>query len=104
MEIFLLPFQLLFRGEVFRHTEQHIAKVEMVRSLTKRQRELLQEYADDVEGRSHTPQHKAHNPRNPKEEVVTDKDNGTDYFIRYSAPSGGWISRAWQNMRRFIGL
>jgi molecular chaperone DnaJ len=72
----------------------------LFRSLTKRQRELLQEYADDVEGRKRA---KAEASSSQKEEL-SHSDNGTDSFTHWSPPPGGWISRTWQNIRGLIGF
>lgn len=77
--------------------------VVLPRSLTKHQRALLQEYADDVEGRNRAPHAEAEVSGDQKEEL-SHNDNGTDSFTHYSPPPGGWISRTWQNIRGLIGF
>lgn len=74
----------------------------MGRSLTKRQRSLIQEYADDLEGRTRVPNTTA----NPTETQAPPKndDNGTESFTYTPTPSGGWVSRTWQNIRGLIGF
>ncbi|KAJ6604297.1 DnaJ protein [Mycena vulgaris] len=68
--------------------------VQLPRSLTNRQRELLQQYADDIEGRS---------PGDTPDDAAD--DNGTASFTRFSsAPTGGWMNRAWQHLRRLTGI
>ncbi|PFH49201.1 hypothetical protein AMATHDRAFT_148155, partial [Amanita thiersii Skay4041] len=73
------------------------------RSLSKRQRELLQAYADDVEGR--TP------PATTKKESEdsrsdSDSENGRAPFIDTSSPSPPetWVSRTWKNIKRLAGF
>ncbi|KAG5648207.1 hypothetical protein DXG03_006162 [Asterophora parasitica] len=70
------------------------------RSLTKRQRELLQQYADDVEGRSQPSQKTSEAKKSPSKET----DNGTESFTHYPPTSAGWISRKWDGIRRLIGF
>ncbi|KAJ7462731.1 DnaJ protein [Mycena galericulata] len=70
--------------------------VQLPRSLTKRQRELLQQYADDIDGRS---------PGNTTNEGQAADDNGTASFIRSSSPpTGRWMNRAWQRLRELMGI
>ncbi|KAF8350207.1 DnaJ protein [Amanita rubescens] len=71
------------------------------RSLTIRQRELLQAYADDVEGLV---------PPNPasKENVTSDtsrstSDNGRASFAN-SSPNETWLSRTWKNVKGLLGF
>jgi molecular chaperone DnaJ len=71
------------------------------RSLTTRQRELLQAYADDVEGLV---------PPNPasKENITSDtsrftSDNGRASFAN-SFPNETWLSRTWKNVRGLLGF
>ena len=87
------------------------------RTLTARQRELLQQYADDVEGRV-TPSPSRQEPRQeaPQSAPVdgatpsgsrasTEPEkhtNGTDSSP--SAPPGGWVSRTVDGIRRLIGF
>ncbi|KAJ7042591.1 DnaJ protein [Mycena alexandri] len=68
--------------------------VQLPRSLTNRQRELLQLYADDIEGRS---------PGDASNEGPTALDDGTASFTR-SPPMGGWMNRAWERFRSFTGI
>jgi molecular chaperone DnaJ len=76
------------------------------RSLTKRQRDLLQQYADDVEGRAHSPPAKG--PQTTKsdeaEETSSHNQNGTENFTPHSPSSGGWMSRIWKNIRGLTGF
>ncbi|KAF5377428.1 hypothetical protein D9615_005145 [Tricholomella constricta] len=74
--------------------------VVLPRSLTKRQRELLQQYADDVEGRPQSAQTTSQAKKAPS----SDTDNGTEPFTHYLPSSGGWMSRTWQGIRRLIGF
>lgn len=84
------------------------------RTLTKRQRELIQQYADDVEGRttrseaaspSSTAQKPA--PENREHNTTEKKANGTASSTSPN-PSpreeNGRLSRAWTGFRRLIGL
>ncbi|KAI0050720.1 DnaJ protein [Auriscalpium vulgare] len=87
--------------------------VQLPRSLSKRQREILQAYADDVEGRS-TGTVKT-GPRDPPDGPATngstdgaapganapaeDDTNGTTSFPSPAASRGGWLSRAWRRIR-----
>ncbi|KAF9459436.1 hypothetical protein BDZ94DRAFT_1171694 [Collybia nuda] len=73
------------------------------RSLTKRQRSLIQEYADDLEGRTHAP-NKATKPAETQDTPLADDNNGTESFTYTPTPSGGWVSRTWQNIRGLIGF
>jgi molecular chaperone DnaJ len=75
--------------------------MELFRSLTNRQRELLQAYADDVEGKN---PHAKSEASSSQKQKPPNNDNGTDSFIKYSPPSGGWISRTWKNIRGLVGL
>ncbi|KAJ7770794.1 DnaJ protein [Mycena maculata] len=64
--------------------------VQLPRSLTTRQRELLQQYADDIEGRS---------PGDASSEASPTDDNGTTSFTRSSsAPKGRWMTRIWRKL------
>ena len=85
------------------------------RSLTARQREILQQYADDVEGRTSgntgskipsrgvadEPQEGAGIRPNTKAD-----DNGTVHFSSPQPPprEGGLVERSWKRMRRLIGF
>ncbi|KAJ7071516.1 DnaJ protein [Mycena amicta] len=69
--------------------------VQLPRSLTSRQRELLQLYADDVEGRD----------SGDSSKEASTNDNGMPSFTRPSStPTGGWTSRAWQYIRERTGI
>ncbi|KAH8100460.1 DnaJ protein [Cristinia sonorae] len=94
--------------------------VQLPRSLTKRQREILQQYADEVEGRTTSqsektsPSSTGHRPApDSREHIANDnkehKENGTASFTSPSPnPSpreeNGGLSRAWNGFRRLIGL
>ncbi|KAH8120584.1 DnaJ protein [Phellopilus nigrolimitatus] len=97
--------------------------IQLPRTLTKRQRELLQAYADDVEGRSsksYSPSSSTDGPSNVSErgsdhaEKACDQSttsasdaNGKDALPNTpSSPDReeGWISLAWQKFRRLVGL
>ncbi|KAI9066695.1 hypothetical protein FKP32DRAFT_1673697 [Trametes sanguinea] len=84
--------------------------VQLPRSLTPRQRELLQQYADDVEGRTSassrsTSSSAADGASSSGETSRTQTDttrNGTDSS---SSPSpDSWVSRTWNEFRRLIGF
>ncbi|KAI6133281.1 DnaJ protein [Pisolithus croceorrhizus] len=87
--------------------------VQLPRSLSKRQREILQQYADDVEGRSNTSTTTAGNSSadkgNPDDrssyKTNASTDNGTASFS-HSPPSSedGWLPRAWKRIRELTGL
>ncbi|KIJ68671.1 hypothetical protein HYDPIDRAFT_106908 [Hydnomerulius pinastri MD-312] len=93
--------------------------VQLPRSLTKRQREILQQYADDIEGRSSPSSKLAADSRvNDKPDSGSDSarsqtaedasmstNNGTTSFT-HSPPSSedGWLSRAWKGIRGLTGL
>jgi len=70
------------------------------RSLTTRQRELLQAYADDVEGLV---------PPNPASKEDTSdtsrstSDNGRASFAN-SSPNETWLSRTWKNVKGLLGF
>ena len=92
------------------------------RSLTKRQRELLQQYADDVEGRSGqqngsgsgspssanrtTERSGSPNQSQNEEKPPANETNGTGNFTQPSASSegGDWMSRAMHRIRKLIGI
>jgi hypothetical protein len=63
------------------------------RSLTKRQRQLLEEYAADVEKRPSASQQ----TDQPKEPLNT--DNGKVYFNSDTPSLGTWLSQGWQMLR-----
>ncbi|THV06081.1 hypothetical protein K435DRAFT_744390 [Dendrothele bispora CBS 962.96] len=75
--------------------------VVLPRSLTKRQRQLLQEYADDVEGR--VPQSSS-STGSEKSEVKEESQNGTNSFTHSDSASGGFVPRTWHKLRRLIGF
>ncbi|PSR80749.1 hypothetical protein PHLCEN_2v6665 [Hermanssonia centrifuga] len=83
--------------------------VQLPRSLTKRQREILQQYADDVEGRSSSPSQnsKASSDASASEEKpfkVNENGTGFSPFATPSTPGSGWVSRAWYRIKELIGL
>ncbi|KAI0067749.1 DnaJ protein [Artomyces pyxidatus] len=87
--------------------------VQLPRSLTKRQREILQAYADDVEGRSTGPSNNSphdspgksdtsgSSSRSSESTTSVDHDNGTASFTSRSSHStgDGWLSRVWRRIR-----
>ncbi|KAG6332710.1 hypothetical protein ID866_6380 [Astraeus odoratus] len=84
--------------------------VQLPRSLSKRQREILQQYADDVEGRSSASSSSAGNstdkanPDNRGSEETVFADNGTASFTHSPLSSeDGWLSRAWKRIRKLTG-
>jgi molecular chaperone DnaJ len=90
----------------YAHTANH-------RSLTDRQRAILQQYADDVEGRSPTtempkdptPKPSAKSDQASESAKVSSDDNGTASFTPPpSQAEGGWGSRLKDRIRRLIGL
>lgn len=70
------------------------------RSLTKRQRELLQAYADDVEGL--VPPNPASN-ENKADTSRSMGDNGRASFAN-SSSNETWLSRTWKNVRGLLGF
>lgn len=87
------------------------------RSLTKRQRELLQAYADDVEGRkakldsstttSEPPDRASDSVKETNDQDSAFKSNGTGAFTNIpptSSDEEGWVFRTWQKFRRLIGF
>ncbi|KAG2149721.1 hypothetical protein BD769DRAFT_1407929 [Suillus cothurnatus] len=89
--------------------------VQLPRSLTKRQREILEQYADDVEGRSNSPRQDQApsagasgstqtNKREAKDTSLMGDNNGTTSFSHPSPASvGGWVSRTWKRIRGLTG-
>ncbi|KAJ6519488.1 DnaJ protein [Mycena sanguinolenta] len=71
--------------------------VQLPRSLSNRQRELIQQYADDLEGRS---------SGGSSDETSTTDDNGMESFSpsSSSSPDEGWMNRAWRSFRRVTGI
>jgi molecular chaperone DnaJ len=79
----------------------HLTKVG--RSLTQRQRTILQKYADDVEGRASMPSTSATTPpENAPKATTVEHNNGTASFVQPS-PSGGW-TRILKRIRGLIGI
>lgn len=84
------------------------------RSVTRRQREILQLYVDDVEGRNPGPSpstsrtDSVKSDDSPKANGEADTpldDNGTASFAYPSPlPEDGWISRATKRIRGLIGF
>jgi molecular chaperone DnaJ len=70
-----------------------------IRSLTARQREIIELYVDDLEGRT-TGQ------SSPSDEPLSNSgDNGTATFTRSSpSPEDGWMTRALNQIRGLIGF
>jgi molecular chaperone DnaJ len=82
-----------------------------VRSLTDRQREILQEYADDVEGRSTTTSTStsadANGPTfstNLNSDAQSNHDNGTAHFSSSAShePGDNWLSRMRRKIRELM--
>ncbi|KZT06338.1 uncharacterized protein LAESUDRAFT_679917 [Laetiporus sulphureus 93-53] len=86
--------------------------VQLPRSLTPRQREILQQYADDVEGRTNAreeapsqPAADAGSSQSQKEpEPQAEQDNGTSFSTHSSASPASWASRTWNRFRELIGF
>ncbi|KAG1757301.1 hypothetical protein EDB19DRAFT_1656712 [Suillus lakei] len=89
--------------------------VQLPRSLTKRQREILEQYADDIEGRSNSPRQDPVPPAGTSGSAQSSKgdakdtnsmgdNNGTTSFTHPSPASvGGWVSRTWNRIRGLTG-
>ncbi|KAF8527904.1 DnaJ protein [Hysterangium stoloniferum] len=87
-------------------------QVQLPRSLTARQRQLIEQYADDVEGR--TPesgrQERTAEEKNAVDEETKDtkgtgesKDShGTSPFHPPASSSNDWLSRAWNRMKKLM--
>lgn len=81
------------------------------RSLTKKQRDILQLYVDDIEGRSSASKSPADNAPQSKvqpdnaERDQTGSANGTASFTRPPpSPEDGRVSRVFNRIRGLIGL
>lgn len=76
-----------------------------VRSLTKRQRGLLQAYVDDVEGHSSRSSGQSSSTSKPNLDGAgtqrEDTDNGT---TSRPSPSGDRMFSIWRKMRKLIGI
>ncbi|KAI6005138.1 DnaJ protein [Pisolithus orientalis] len=82
--------------------------VQLPRSLSKRQREILQQYADDVEGRSNTSSSTTADKGNPdgrsSYNTNASTDNGTASFPHSPLSSeDGWLSRVRKRIRELTG-
>ncbi|KAH7923983.1 hypothetical protein BV22DRAFT_1113052 [Leucogyrophana mollusca] len=91
--------------------------VQLPRSLTKRQREILEQYADDVEGRSNNSSkqdppadnvsasdNSSSSGKRGSKEASTSTENGTASFTHQSpASEGGWLSGTWKKLRGLTG-
>ncbi|PPQ66118.1 hypothetical protein CVT26_010919 [Gymnopilus dilepis] len=69
--------------------------LQLPRSLTKRQRELLEAYAEDVEK-------KTSGSQTSKEPLSA--DNGKVYFTHKPPTLGAWLSQGWQAVRERLGF
>jgi molecular chaperone DnaJ len=80
------------------------ANSEVNRSLTERQRSILQQYADDVEGRSGGSASATQLPSGDGKTKTSTAfhDNGTTSFVQPSS-SGGW-TRIFEKIRGLIGI
>jgi molecular chaperone DnaJ len=83
------------------------------RTLNQRQREILQQYADDVEGRAPRNEHEtAQKPPSSTGQTQGSsdykdvKENGTasSHYASPSSYNGGWVSHAWKRMRELTGF
>ncbi|KAF8168271.1 DnaJ protein [Crassisporium funariophilum] len=81
--------------------------LQLPRTLTKRQRTLLEAYADDVENRPSsnpsTKDVKDSKDTKPSEELFS-VDNGKAYFTHDPPSLGAWLSKGWQAIRERFGL
>ncbi|KIJ45565.1 hypothetical protein M422DRAFT_59751 [Sphaerobolus stellatus SS14] len=68
--------------------------IQMPRSLSSRQRQLIQEYADDVDGKS---------SRSTGDGDRSTGRNGTNSFSSQARPSSDWLSSAWNKLKGLIG-
>ncbi|KAL5635944.1 hypothetical protein ACGC1H_004669 [Rhizoctonia solani] len=84
--------------------------IQIPRTLTERQRQILQQYADDVEGRS-SPQADQATSTGSSREPSSRKQDGTGTFSS-SSPSpdpipdlagNGWLSRSLSKLRQLVG-
>lgn len=79
-----------------------------VRSLTDRQREIIQEYADDVEGRSTKKSSSSSGDANGSTSSTNTEppndDNGTAHFSSSAShqPGDSWLSRVQRKMRELM--
>ena len=81
------------------------------RTLSKRQRSLLEAYADDVEkqrsstqtlkGSDNATKGSSQTSKSPEDPLSV--DNGKAYFT-HSPPFSGWLSKGWQNIRERFGF
>ncbi|OCH96677.1 hypothetical protein OBBRIDRAFT_809139 [Obba rivulosa] len=85
--------------------------VQLPRSLTKRQREILQQYADEVEGRTSTTSTSSDRgsgsspaAESPDSKKSESHENGTAHSTSFSAFPAGWVSRTWDRIRGLIGF
>ncbi|KAH7915107.1 hypothetical protein BJ138DRAFT_1055414 [Hygrophoropsis aurantiaca] len=94
--------------------------VQLPRSLTKRQREILEQYADDVEGRGNTSSQKDPvsqttsasdnsstngSSTDNSQNTSSSTDNGTASFTHMApASEGGWLSGTRKRIRELTGL
>jgi len=77
--------------------------VQLPRSLTQRQREILQQYADDVEGRSTT--NVKVEPKNTDEPYSTSGNRHSNGPENNDDNNGTrWVSRTWKKIRALIGF
>ncbi|KAF9821799.1 hypothetical protein IEO21_00229 [Rhodonia placenta] len=86
--------------------------VQLPRTLTDRQRQILQQYADEVEGKTSASSNASNATTSDTSASSSGRDstasansaNGTDFFAHASAPPGGWASRAWNRIKGLIGF
>lgn len=100
---------------VYHHLRFLLTPFFVGRTLTKHQREILQQYADDVEGRTTKTEKTSETSDSEKTSSGSDSNqesrSGTNGTVSFSSPfsstsslEGGWISRTWRRLRGLIGL
>lgn len=92
-----------FLGKLQRIDITSLLNVPCSSSLSKRQRELLQAYADDVEGvSSNKAANKEKGSRSEKTEPLS-TDNGEVYFNRKPPSLGAWLVQGLDILRQRLG-
>lgn len=73
------------------------------RSLTQRQRQLLQDYADDVEGKTYNTTGTVETSTSNEETKDKSDNNGTAPFTSLeTSPVSGWVSSAWNKLKELM--
>ncbi|KAI0823068.1 hypothetical protein BC628DRAFT_1316910 [Trametes gibbosa] len=85
--------------------------IQLPRSLTPRQKEILQQFADDVEGRvsaspsqDQSPNISADGAPSSSETSASESESSPNGTGPSSAPPDGWVSRTLNGLRRLIGF